>query len=116
MSRNLVLSILVLPVLALTACGGGGKSDEDKVRDVITESAKTPSKLCDNLAAASLKAIGGKDKCLTLAKGQKGEDEKIDSVTISGDDATVKGTSGTTGSDTIKLVKEDGDWKVVAGS
>jgi hypothetical protein len=69
--------------------------------------------LCDNLSAASLKAIGGKDKCTTLAKGQKGEDEKVTSVTVDGDTATVKGTGGT---DTIKLVKEDGDWKVDAGA
>jgi hypothetical protein len=114
MNRNSVASILVLPVLALSACGGGGggNSDEDQIRQIVTDSGKTPSKLCDNLAAAPLKAIGGKDKCKSLAKGQKGTDVKISSVTVNGDNATVKATGS--GSDTgdIKLIKENGDWKI----
>src|SRR3982751_6499537 len=108
MNRNSLASILVLPVLALSACGGGS-SEEDKVRDIVSESGKTPAKLCDHLAKAPLKAIGGKDKCLDAAKGQKGTDVKIDSVSIKGDTATVKGGANDK-SDEIKLVKEDGDW------
>jgi len=116
MNRTSVASILVIPVLALSACGGGGSSDEDKVRDIVTESGKTPSKLCDNLAAAPLKQIGGKDKCLQAAEGQKGTDVKIDSVTVDGDKATVKGGGGSSGSGEIKLAKEDGDWKITLES
>jgi hypothetical protein len=113
MIRNIALSILILPVLALSACGGGGgNSDEDKIRDVVTESAKTPAKLCDNLAAAPLKAIGGQDKCKQLAKGQKGADVKIASVTVKGNAATVKASGAGNGSGNIKLAKEDGDWKI----
>jgi hypothetical protein len=118
--RNAALSILVLPVLALSACGGGGGggSEEDKVRDVVKESAKTPAKLCDHLAAEPLKAIGGKDKCKELAKDQKGSDVKIDSVKVSGNTAEVKGSGGggDNGSGTIKLAKEDGEWKITISS
>jgi hypothetical protein len=112
MTRNSVASILVLPALVLAACGGSGSSDEDKIRDIVNESAKTPSKVCDNLAAAPLKAIGGKDKCLTAAKGQKGTDVKIASVKVDGDKATVKASGGGSGTDSINLAKEDGEWKI----
>jgi len=119
MNRNLVLSILVLPVLALSACGSsGGNSDEDQIRQIVTDSAKTPAKLCENLAAAPLKAIGGKAKCTELAKAQKGTDVKIGTVTVNGDAATVKVSGGGAGtsSDDIKLAKEDGDWKIALES
>ncbi|MCW2995316.1 MAG: hypothetical protein JWQ18_2811 [Conexibacter sp.] len=113
MNRNLVLSMLALAVLALPACGGsGGSSDEDQIRQVVTESAKTPAKLCEDLAAAPLKAIGGKAKCTQLAKGQKGADVKIGTVAVKGDTAIVKAAGAGSGTGDIKLVKEDGDWKI----
>jgi hypothetical protein len=112
--RNRALPILLLPVLALSACGGGGNSEEDKIRDIVSESGKNPSKLCDHLADAPLKALGGKDKCKELAKEQKGQDVKIESVKISGSTATVKGGGGKSSGD-LKLAKENGEWKITIG-
>lgn len=111
MSPKHSLPILVVAALGLSACGGS--SEEDQVRDVVKESVKTPTKLCDNLAAPALKTLGGEAKCKALAKDQDGQDIKITSVDVKGDKATVKGT-GKDGKDagTLNLVKEDGDWKI----
>ena len=112
LTRATALSVLVVPVLALSACGGGGKNDKDKITDIVNQGSKDPATICDHLAAAPLKALGGKAKCLVASKaGDADANFKISSVTIDGDKASVKG-KGKEGSQTIKFVKEDGDWKV----
>jgi hypothetical protein len=107
-------TLLAVPVLALTACGGGS-SDKDKISDLINKVGDDPSYLCQHMSAKVDKAIGGKDGCEKAAKAEdaKDPDVKIDSITIDGDSATAKIT-GNDGADTVKLVKEDGDWKVDA--
>jgi hypothetical protein len=104
---------LGMSAFALAACGGGS-SDEDKITDIVVSVGKDPAKLCDHMAASVDKAIGGKDGCLKAAKadGATDPDIKVDSVTVDGDTATAKVSGSNTNTDSIKFVKEDGDWKV----
>lgn len=111
--RTALLSLLAAPALALSACGGddaGG--DEGTIRSIVEDSSKNPAKVCDNLAPEPLKTIGGKDACIKLSKDQKGRDADIDSVSITGDKATVKvkGEDGKAG--TLNFQKINGVWKL----
>lgn len=106
-----MLSLLAVPAVALSACGGG-KSDKDKLTDIIKEGGKTPSSVCDHVTDALLKQLGGKDACVKASKSQPGDDStKIKSLKIDGEKATAS-VSDKSGANTIKFVKEGGDWKV----
>jgi ABC-type glycerol-3-phosphate transport system substrate-binding protein len=112
--RLTAAAVLGTSALALAACGGGS-SDKDQLTDLIKKVGNDPAYLCDHMSAKVDTAIGGKDGCLKAAKadGAKDPDIKIDSITIDGDSASAKIT-GNKGPDTVKFVKEDGDWKVDA--
>ena len=109
---------LPLPILAvvvgLAACGGGS-NDKDEISKIVREGGKNPASICDHLEAKTLEKLGGRSKCLELAKGADTIDAnvKIDKVSVDGDKATVNVT-GKDGKSTIKFVKQDGDWKVTA--
>ncbi len=107
--------LLVVPAFALGACGGGG-SDKDKVKSLIENVSKDPANLCDHATADLLKQVGGKTGCEKAAKGAPKEtDITVNSVDINGDKATAKVTAkakGKSDDQTVKLVKEGGDWKI----
>ena len=109
-----VMPVLAALPLAFAACGGGD-SDEDKIKAIIKEGDSKPESICDNASKALLEQLGGKDKCLEAAKAQGNEDDPstIKSVKIDGDKATVDLTDKD-GAQSVKFVKEDGDWKVAA--
>ncbi len=115
-ARNLSVSLFAVPVLALAACGGG-KSDKDKITDIIKQGGKDPSTICKHIEAKTLKALGGKDGCTKASKtpGAKDENIKVNSVDVKGDKATAK-VKGNQGDQAIKFVKEGGDWKVTGTS
>lgn len=112
-----VATSLVSAVI-VAACGGGGKSDNDKITDIIKEGGKNPSTICDHLDAKILKTLGGKDGCVKAAKADDSNKDpavKINEIKIDGDKATAK-VKGAQGDQTINFIKEDGDWKVTATS
>ncbi len=115
-SRASSLSLLAIPVLALSACGGGS-SDKDKITNIIKDGGKDPSTVCGHLQEKTLKALGGKAGCEKASKDPSAKDPnvKINSVKVDGDKATAK-IKGNQGDQTIQFVKEGGDWKVTAGS
>lgn len=114
-AMKLAPMMLVVPALALAACGGGS-SDEDQMTDIIIKGGKDPVTICDHISADLLKAFGSVEKCQTAAKEDtegKDPDVKVDSIAIKDDTATAKIT-GNQGAQTVKFVKEDGDWKIAA--
>jgi hypothetical protein len=113
-----------LALLGLAACGGGGDSDEDQVRQVIEDGLTNaaPSN-CDELVTDNFikTTFGTVEACKQDAEsGQQAESVDIANVTIDGDkasaEATAKGADGRTQTVTVQLLKEDGDWKVDAAA
>jgi hypothetical protein len=107
-------SLLALPLVFLAACGGA--SDSDQIRDIVEQGSSDPKSVCSNLTDQGLKDLGGKDACEKLAGSQDNTDPdvEINSIEVDGDKATAKVT-GKDGAQTIRFVKEDGDWRVSPG-
>jgi hypothetical protein len=127
----LLKSLLPLPVflialgLSLGACGGS-ESDEDKVIDVIERSAASTAPAdCERLATQNfleqVELSQGADavkSCEENAKEDEDETEEVEvsNVKVDGSTATAKvaiaggGFDGQTAE--MKVVEEDGDWKV----
>jgi hypothetical protein len=112
-ARLATLMLLAVP-LTLGACG---KSDEDKVRDVLAEVNSSDPAVCSKLDDRLLKAQfnGDKKRCEAQAKRvtQKSlfEVEKVD---VSGDNATATVKAKQGGRSRVLFKKEDGEWKVQA--
>ncbi len=111
--RSGLALLIVVPALALGACGG--KSDEDKITSLMEDVGTDPATLCDHATKGLLKQVGGtKESCQKAAKGaKKDRDVKVSSVKIDGDKATAK-LKGVEGAQTADFVKEGGDWKVAS--
>jgi len=111
--RSGLALLLVVPALALGACGGD--SDKEKITTIIEDVGDEPAKVCEHATKKVLKQVGGTEaSCKKAAKGaDKDRDVKVKSVDVNGDKAAAK-IKGTQGDQTVNFVKEDGDWKVSA--
>jgi ABC-type oligopeptide transport system substrate-binding subunit len=119
MTRTTMLGAALLAAAALAAAGCGSddsSSDSDQITEVVVNGSKDPAYICDHLATRELAQFGTKAKCLEAAKtsGTVDPDPKTGTPKIDGDTASVTVT-GKKGTETIHLVKEDGDWKITAG-
>jgi hypothetical protein len=120
------LALLVLAALTLSACGGGGSSNEDKISKTI-ETAMTTSdpSNCTELATqryveqnttekgkAALKACEAEAE----AGGEEAEAVSVSNVSVDGSKATAEAEfeGGPIGSQSVELalVEEDGEWKL----
>ena len=118
--------------VALSACGGGddAKDAQQTVRDFVqATNERDGDRLCGHLLSHEYmeKATGARgdeaeDACkdqLSLIKGLKLRLVSIGATKVDGDEATVRATIATGGQRTsraFQLAKEDGHWKLVAGS
>jgi hypothetical protein len=112
--KTVVSVLMTASLLAAGGCGGGGgDSDGDKAEQVAEDyigalNAKDEKRACE-LQIASSRKDGG---CVLHSHGQiVPKSPKVESPDISGDRANVLVT-GSGGSVTLNLAKEDGDWKV----
>jgi hypothetical protein len=119
------LALLLLAVLAVSACGGGGSSAEDEVTEVIERAAttKAPSN-CTELQTLRFteQNTGEKGKAAiksceeSATEEEQAEEAKVSNVSVNGQKATAEAEfiGGSLGSQTlaIALVKEDDDWKL----
>jgi hypothetical protein len=128
MSRRPTAVVLAAAILA-TLGAGCGDSDEDKVRDTLSrfETAakdRDYKELCDDLLArelvARLRTIGL--PCpLALSRGLGATLQpsiSVEKVKVSGDTALAQITSTAVGQrpsqDTIRLVKQDDEWRIAS--
>jgi predicted small lipoprotein YifL/copper chaperone CopZ len=125
--RTLIpLALLVLAALTLTACGGGGPSDEDKITETIEKAATTndPSN-CTELETPSFVEQNGQVKgkqaikvCEEEAKAGKDKAKSVTVSDVSVNDAkataTVKFEGGSLGSQALEfaLIEDEGNWKI----
>jgi hypothetical protein len=103
------LGALVALPLAFLALSGGS-SDTQRISALLATGSEQPATLCDHLSGGMLRAIGGHDACLAASptRGPRGE---VRDVRIDGDRATAV-VSREDGDERIRLLREDGDWKV----
>lgn len=130
MRKPALLSVLAL---AVTGCGGAArdsakefKGEQAKVAAVIEQIEKAaredkPDVVCDRLLTEARLALVEKlgTNCKTGVKDAFKDadsfDITVDKITINGDEATVKVTSGRGSnkkSDTLELKRAGADWKV----
>lgn len=104
----------VLCAAFLAACGGS--SDEDAIRDIVEEGSSNPSSICANLTDEALKDLGGQQACEKLAESQDNTDSDVEitSIEVDGEKGTAK-VVGKDGPQTIRFVKQGGEWRVNPG-
>jgi hypothetical protein len=126
------IALVLALAAALSACGGGDDSQDARqaVRDFVrATNDRDGDRLCGELLSQEYmeKATGAsgdeaEDACkdqLSLIKGLKLKLVSIGAVDVDGDDAVVRATIVTGGQRMdrrFELAKEDGSWKLVAGS
>jgi hypothetical protein len=99
-------------VAALTACGSSGPSDKDQIAAIIKREGTNPSTLCTHLTSQLLVRLGGKGGCLREASSAAPDPTtRATSIQVGGDTATAV-VIDRAGSRTVRLVKDNGAWKV----
>jgi hypothetical protein len=131
MLRPLLMLSLAVMALGPTACGGDDKEDvEQTVRDFVSVSREPDADMfCGEILSQELLeqttgATGdnAEEQCrrqLEGAKGVNAELVEIRRTEIDGDDATVRAViraQGRPRTQTLRLVKEDGRWKLSGGA
>ncbi|HMI81437.1 MAG TPA: hypothetical protein VK480_06585 [Solirubrobacterales bacterium] len=121
----LIPVLLLVPVLALSACGGG-ESDEDQVVETIETSilSEDPAD-CERLATLQFleqtqftEGQGAVESCEEDAKDDEGDADSVDvtNVEVDGSNATADAAFGGGTFDgqtfSVALIEEDGDWKL----
>ena len=121
---------LLLPAAA--GCGGGGGDDTQQVSDAVTafvaagnhHDAAAACALLAKQQLATVRKLGGGGSCasvvgklLTHASGDI--TVKVDQVRVQGDrataDVTIRQGNGQPRSQSLLLVREDGEWRLASG-
>jgi hypothetical protein len=110
MNMRLPLALTASTALVLLA-GCGGRSDEDRITDIIKQGGKNPSSICPNSTDALVEKAGGMDACLKASKGSEDPEVAVKSLSVDGDKATAK-IHGVEGDQTLEFVKDGDAWKV----
>jgi ketosteroid isomerase-like protein len=123
--------MLACAVLAATGCGGNDEDDiRQTMRDFVTAlNERDADKFCDDLVTKEFvekqtfakggKALADCKRTLKQIKGLKVTLVRVTSLKVEGDDATVKAVLQTNGQESdqlYRLKKEDGGWRISAGS
>lgn len=95
--------------LALVALGSG-PSDAGRIAALLTQGASEPATLCDHLSSGMVRAVGGHDACVA-ASPTRGPEGTVSDVRVDGAAATAV-VSSENGEERVRLVREDGDWKI----
>jgi len=124
-------ALLALCALALAACGSDDKEQVNQtVRDFVKATNTRDTKaFCDELVSQQFleqstgaKGDKARNACHTQLKSLKNLKvglDKIKSTKVDGDKATVRAVLSAQGQkqdQVLRLVKEDGDWKLAGGA
>jgi hypothetical protein len=118
--------LLIISALALSACGGGGDSDESKIEDAIETSATSnePSNCTELQTQKFDEQNSGTQGAAAVAdcerEAEEGEDQaesvEVSAVAVDGDAATAAVAFSGSGLDDqaveVALVKDGDDWKL----
>jgi ABC-type glycerol-3-phosphate transport system substrate-binding protein len=130
MLRPLLMLLLAVAALAVAACGDDDEEDvEQTVRDFVSASSEPDAdEFCGELVTQEFieQATGATgdqadDECrrqLEETPGVDAELVEIRATEIDGDEARVRAvirTQGQAGTQTLRLEKEDGQWKLSGG-
>jgi len=96
--------------LVIVAIGGGPTSDAGRIEALLAAGATEPRTLCEHLSSGMLTAVGGTDACLA-ASPERGPAATVSGIRVDGATATAVVASDI-GTERVRLVREDGDWKV----
>jgi hypothetical protein len=107
-----LLLIVVLAAAILSGCGTSAPTDRDQIAAIIKSEGTDPASLCGHLADTLLARFGGKSACLRqAASSAKDPSTHAASVKVHGRSATAI-VADRSGSRTITLVKQRGNWKI----
>jgi ABC-type uncharacterized transport system auxiliary subunit len=112
MRAGLATLLVLAAPLGLAACG---KSDEDKIRDVLGQVNSSDPAVCSKLSDQLLKAQFNGDKKRCEAQAKRVTEKSlftVEKVKVDGDDATATVKAKQGGRSQVLFKKEDGDWKV----
>jgi hypothetical protein len=130
--RATALAAALLLCLAIAGCGGGGSDDTEQVSDVVKSfvdagNHRDAGAACALLAKqqlAAVRKVGGGGSCASvvgglLTRAQGNTSVKVDQVRVQGDrataDVTVRQGNGPPRSQSLLLVREDGEWRLASG-
>lgn len=130
--RPTALAAALVLCLALAGCGGGGGDDTEQVSDAVKAFVDAgnhhdAAAACALLAKQQLQAVrklGGGGSCATVVGGLLTHSSgnitvKVDQVRVQGDrataDVTVRQGNGPPRSQSLLLLREDGEWKLASG-
>jgi hypothetical protein len=131
MLRTFVTLLTAVAALALAACGSDDEEDlEQTVRDFVSASSEPdPEAFCGEMVTQEFleQATGATgdradDECrrqLEEAPGVDAELVEIRSTEIDGEEARVRAViraQGRSSTQTLRLEKEDGEWKLAGGA
>lgn len=96
--------------LALVAFSGGPATAHGEISALLTTGASEPRTLCAHLSAGMLRAVGGQVACMA-ASPARGPGAEVRDVRVDGSVATAVVVKPD-GNERVRLVREDGGWKV----
>jgi hypothetical protein len=104
-----VLALIVVPLawLAVTAPRAG---DRGRIAALLAAGARDPATLCDHMSSGMLRAVGGQGACVA-ASPSRGPGGSVGSIHVRGARASAV-VHGAGGAQLVRLVRQDGDWKV----
>jgi hypothetical protein len=108
----MLLACASLAAGLLTGCGSGGPDDRTQIVTIVKNEGTRPATLCHHLTAALLTRFGGLSNCLSrAASAARDPSTHATAVTVRGRTATAV-VNDRTGSRSITLIKQKGNWLI----
>jgi hypothetical protein len=96
--------------LAVIALGGGAGSSAGQITSLLQRGTADPAVQCNHLSSGMLLAVGGHAACVAASPG-RGPGGTVHDVRVHGSTATAI-VSTNDGDENVRLVRQDGDWKI----